>query len=60
MIETIAPVKKATYSATIIPGKPRIRPITKASFTSPRPIPFPLVIKKSKEKNAKAPNAENT
>lgn len=59
MIPTIAPVKKAIYRAKIILGKPNISPSKNESFTSPNPIPFPLVIRNSMTKNAKAPKAED-
>jgi hypothetical protein len=52
------PVKNATYRANAIPGKPRKRPKRKDNLTSPKPIPFPLVIKNIIKKNAKAPTAE--
>jgi len=53
MIETIAPVKKAKYIEIKVNGKPKIKPITKANFASPIPIPFPLVIKINRKKNKK-------
>lgn len=52
------PVKNATYRANAIPGKPKKRPKRKDNFTSPKPIPFPLVNRKIIKKNAKAPIAE--
>ena len=58
MIPKNAPVKKAKYKARIILGKPNIRPNKNASFTSPNPIPLPLVIKNSIRKKAHAPRAE--
>ena len=58
MIETKAPVKKATYKDTTIAGKERIRPITKASLASPKPIPLPLVTNTNIRKNIKAEIAE--
>lgn len=52
MIETAAPVKKAKYIQSIINGNPKRRPKIKDNFTSPKPIPRPLVIAKSKKKKA--------
>ena len=60
MIPRIAPVKKAKYKARIILGKPNISPNKNESFTSPKPIPLPLVIKNNIRKKVKAPIAENT
>jgi len=58
MIDTKAPVKKARYKDTTIFGKERIRPIAKANFASPDPIPLPLVINTNIKKNKKADAAE--
>ena len=59
MIPTNAPVKKAKYRAKIIFGKPNISPSKNESFTSPKPMPLPLVIKNNIRKKEKAPRAEN-
>ena len=59
MRETKAPVKKATYKAIIMFGNPKKSPIKKASFTSPKPIPFPRVTKNITRKNRKAPIADS-
>ena len=58
MIPTNAPVKKAKYNAKIIFGKPKISPSKTESFTSPKPMPLPLVIKNNIRKKEKAPRAE--
>ncbi|OGH35253.1 MAG: hypothetical protein A2958_02735 [Candidatus Levybacteria bacterium RIFCSPLOWO2_01_FULL_38_13] len=55
----IAPVKNAVYKAIIILGNPKKSPRRKESFTSPKPIPFPWVIKYKRKKNKKAPIPEN-
>ncbi len=54
MTPTMAPVKKAINIAIIIFGKPSKKPIKKANFTSPKPIPFPLVIINKLKKNRQA------
>lgn len=59
MHPAIAPVKNATYRLITMPGKPKIRPIKKANFTSPNPIPLPFVPKNNNKKNKHAPTAEN-
>lgn len=59
MIATVAPVKKAAYRLTIMRGKPKKKPIEKASFTSPKPIPFPFVKRFRRRKNKKAPSPES-
>ena len=43
MLPTIAPVKKAPKSHTAVHGQPSKLPRNSASFTSPKPIPFPEV-----------------
>ena len=50
-----APVKNAKYKAARILGKPKNKPKRKASFTSPKPIPLPFVIKNNTRKKIKAP-----
>lgn len=57
MIETIEPVKNAMYKEIINIGNPEINPKTNENFTSPNPIPRPLVIRKSAKKKAKDINA---
>ena len=54
MIETAAPVKKAKYKQRIISGNPKKRPKIKDNFTSPKPIPFPIVIANSDRKKSNA------
>ena len=44
MNPTKPPVKNAMYKARIVPGNPKMSPITKANLTSPKPIPLALVI----------------
>ena len=56
MIETVAPVKKATYRATIIDGNPNKKPKANDNLTSPNPIPRPFVTTKSTRKNINAPS----
>jgi hypothetical protein len=58
MIEASAPVKNATYSAATDRGKPKNKPIKKANFTSPNPIPRPCVSRKIKKKNKKQISAD--
>ena len=53
-----APVKKAKYRATIILGNPKTKPSKNASFTSPKPMPLPFVIRYKIRKNAKEVSAE--
>lgn len=60
MKESNAPVKNAMYRAKTIFGKPRNKPIRKTSFTSPKPIPLPLVIKKINRKKTNAPRPART
>ena len=50
----IAPKRKDKNKAIIILGQLNIKPIRKTNLTSPKPIPFPLVIK---TKNKKKPEA---
>lgn len=59
MTPAIAPVKNVRYKATIIFGKPRIRPIKIAYLTSPHPIPLPRVKTRRSKKNANEPIAES-
>lgn len=42
-IEKIAPVRKDNINATKDRGNPKANPINPPSFTSPPPIPLPLV-----------------
>lgn len=58
MHPTIAPVKKAKYKPTIMPGNPKTNPIKNANFTSPKPIPRPFVPINNAKKNKHAPKAE--
>lgn len=60
MIDTIAPVKKDIYKELTILGNPKNNPRRNTSFTSPKPIPRPFVIRNKKRKNEDAPNAEIT
>ena len=59
MEPTIAPVKKDKHRAATIFGKPKTMPKRKASFTSPKPMPFLFVIKNSVRKKINAPRPEN-
>ena len=58
MEPVIAPVKNAAYKAISILGKPKTKPKRKESFTSPKPIPLPRVIRYKIRKNAKEASAE--
>jgi len=58
MIPINPPVKNAIYKAKTTPGNPRISPNKNDNFTSPNPIPFPLVKTKITKKKRKAPTAE--
>ena len=48
---TSAPTTKAIYNATIVPCNPKKIPMKKANFTSPNPIPRPMVIRNKNKKN---------
>lgn len=54
MLPTIAPVKKAPKSHTAVHGQPNKLPRNSASFTSPKPIPFPKVKICIRSRNAPA------
>lgn len=56
MIPTIPPVKNAKYSAKTVLAGPSTKPIKKANFTSPNPIPRVLVIRNIIIKKANAPS----
>jgi hypothetical protein len=58
MIPMAAPVKNAMYKASSAPKGPSTNPISKANFTSPKPIPLPLVSKNIAKKNPAARIAE--
>lgn len=62
IIEMTAPVKNAPYNATTDNQGPSKKPITNAYFTSPNPIPRPLVsaniIKKNKKQTTPATRCE--
>lgn len=58
MTETIAPVKKAVYKATIIFGNPKKTPIRNESLMSPKPKPRPDVPRNKSKKNNEAPSEE--
>ena len=59
-IPIIAPDVKAVNKAKIIIGKPKKRPIKKASLMSPKPIHFPFDIIINDKKKALAPKAANS
>lgn len=59
MIPAIPPVKNAIYKAKMVPEIPKVSPKTKENFTSPKPIPFPLVNKKIRRKKINEPTADN-
>ena len=59
MIATKAPVKNARYSEIRMLGNPKKIPITPTSFTSPNPIPTPLVTKYKERKNREAIAPDN-
>lgn len=55
MIPISPPVKNATYKAIGACGNPSKSPIRKANFTSPKPIPRPLVRRNINKKKRKHP-----